>query len=215
MGIRFTCQECGHRLNVKDHLAGKRGICPKCQAKLDIPPLDAAPSPTAAPHQTPLESVTEVAGPDEEPVESVPVAKVIPQMADPIAEAPNATWYAVPPGSSTKFGPAQGDLFRQWIVEGRISRDTLIWREGWADWLVAGEVLPQLQPTVLPPRAQEAAPIEPSRPAWNPGEPVTPHHATSPAGKVVALPRSKRKTVIALVILVVALIPLLFIALRR
>jgi hypothetical protein len=36
MGIRFFCPN-GHKLNVKDHLAGKRGVCPKCGAKFAIP----------------------------------------------------------------------------------------------------------------------------------------------------------------------------------
>jgi hypothetical protein len=36
MGIRFSCPN-GHRLNVKEFLAGKRGICPQCGAKFVIP----------------------------------------------------------------------------------------------------------------------------------------------------------------------------------
>jgi len=36
MGIRFACPN-GHKLNVKEHLAGKRGICPNCGAKFVIP----------------------------------------------------------------------------------------------------------------------------------------------------------------------------------
>lgn len=36
MGIRVTCPN-GHKLHVKSHLAGKRGICPKCGASTPIP----------------------------------------------------------------------------------------------------------------------------------------------------------------------------------
>jgi hypothetical protein len=36
MGIRFSCPN-GHKLNVKDNLAGRRGICPACGAKFVIP----------------------------------------------------------------------------------------------------------------------------------------------------------------------------------
>lgn len=36
MGIRFFCPN-GHKLNVKSELAGKIGICPKCQARMTIP----------------------------------------------------------------------------------------------------------------------------------------------------------------------------------
>lgn len=36
MGIRFYCPN-GHKLNVKSFLAGQRGVCPRCNAKLVIP----------------------------------------------------------------------------------------------------------------------------------------------------------------------------------
>jgi hypothetical protein len=36
MGIRFSCPN-GHKLNVKAHLAGKRGVCPECGTRFDIP----------------------------------------------------------------------------------------------------------------------------------------------------------------------------------
>jgi hypothetical protein len=36
MGIRVFCPN-GHKLNVKSFLAGKRGVCPHCGAKFDIP----------------------------------------------------------------------------------------------------------------------------------------------------------------------------------
>ncbi|MEX1223298.1 MAG: GYF domain-containing protein [Pirellulales bacterium] len=36
MGIRFLCPN-GHKLHVKSFLAGKKGICPDCGAKVDIP----------------------------------------------------------------------------------------------------------------------------------------------------------------------------------
>jgi hypothetical protein len=38
MGIRFNCPN-GHKLNVKEFLAGKRGVCPQCGAKFIIPTL--------------------------------------------------------------------------------------------------------------------------------------------------------------------------------
>ncbi len=57
MGIRFTCPDCTKRLNVKAFLAGKRGICPHCGAKVEIPyqtqPEEAAAAPTAAPVASP------------------------------------------------------------------------------------------------------------------------------------------------------------------
>lgn len=46
MGIRFACPN-GHKLNVKEHLAGKRGICPDCGVKFIIP-MPQATSPAGA-----------------------------------------------------------------------------------------------------------------------------------------------------------------------
>ena len=36
MGIRFSCPN-GHKLHVKNFLAGKRGVCPECGVTVDIP----------------------------------------------------------------------------------------------------------------------------------------------------------------------------------
>jgi hypothetical protein len=62
---------------------------------------------------------------------------------DPIAEAPAAQWYVRPP-SGVQYGPARGDVMRKWIAEGRVSSDSLVWREGWADWKNAGQLFPHL-----------------------------------------------------------------------
>ena len=37
MGIRFLCEHCGKKLNIKDELAGKKGRCPKCNERIEIP----------------------------------------------------------------------------------------------------------------------------------------------------------------------------------
>ncbi|HND55851.1 MAG TPA: hypothetical protein PLV92_25720, partial [Pirellulaceae bacterium] len=36
MGIKFHCPN-GHKLNVKSFLAGRRGVCPHCGARMMIP----------------------------------------------------------------------------------------------------------------------------------------------------------------------------------
>jgi hypothetical protein len=53
-------------------------------------------------------------------------------------------WYVRPP-SGGQFGPASGDLMRTWLSEGRVSADSLVWREGWQDWQEAGKVFPKLR----------------------------------------------------------------------
>ncbi|MCA9267818.1 MAG: DUF4339 domain-containing protein, partial [Planctomycetales bacterium] len=63
--------------------------------------------------------------------------------SDPIDEAPNAVWYVRPP-SGGQYGPASGDIMRRWLTEGRVSADSLIWREGWPDWKTAAGEFRQL-----------------------------------------------------------------------
>lgn len=75
-----------------------------------------------------------------------------PGALDPIAENPLATWFVRPP-SGGQFGPARGEVMRKWLTEGRVTADSLVWREGWIDWLAATEVFPQLGKSVAPPGA--------------------------------------------------------------
>ncbi len=56
-----------------------------------------------------------------------------------IVEAPGATWYVRPP-SGGQFGPAPADIFEEWLNENRVTRDSLVWREGWPQWLIAADV---------------------------------------------------------------------------
>ena len=78
--------------------------------------------------------------------------------ADPIAEAPAASWYVRPP-SGIQYGPARGDVMRKWIAEGRVSSDSLVWREGWTDWKNAGQLFPNLASAGGPAVATPAAAI--------------------------------------------------------
>lgn len=196
MGIRFYCPTCHRRLNIKNFLAGKRGVCPHCGASVPIPtesvleegapkfnpsaptnPAEgnksavAEPSPYAFADETP-EKLT--ATPDVTPA-AVPVAKfqetpegqavvstvgtpapaVVKSCSAVIAENPAAVWY-VRPQSGGQYGPAKGDLFQRWVDEGRVSGDSLIWREDWQDWQsanatfieLAGERFPASTPPI-------------------------------------------------------------------
>ncbi len=237
MGIRFLCPN-GHKLNVKAFLAGRRGICPFCGSKFQIPtestlqlgqssPTDNSPvvadaptaslnsgaaafeqnleahvqqaeqaasdrSPDASPaawsgSTAPTESppvrpeqdgqpapigvadhetgspesiaVADSPHPAEEQPAAAPIAtdpSQTPSAADPLTETPNAMWYVRPP-SGGQFGPAQADMMRGWLTEGRVSPETLVWREGWADWQEAGSVFPELQSTSALPAAPPVA----------------------------------------------------------
>lgn len=162
---------------MKAFLAGKRGICPHCNARFRIPeesliakdapkirPADGAAPATAVPStaketETEADQPVSLPPPEEAAVQGAaepdqregnpPQSRATdpsppaPAVDDPIAEAPMAVWYVRPP-SGGQYGPAQGDVMRRWIDEGRVSADTLVWREGWAEWQLAGPLFPSL-----------------------------------------------------------------------
>ncbi|WP_164103835.1 GYF domain-containing protein [Candidatus Laterigemmans baculatus] len=99
---------------------------------------------------------------------------------DPLAD-PLAQWY-VRPASGGQYGPADGPTVRQWVGEQRLTAEALLWRDGWAEWRAAGEVLGEVlgdTPAVArsgPSVKTEPSPAiapggkdSPSRPAWTPG----------------------------------------------
>ena len=251
MGIRFYCPN-GHKLNVKAFLAGKRGICPHCDARFDIPfesviPENAPkirPSGTAvaaaegsdtpaggvvtaeSPSSSPTSPVTESLGQaaeaglafpggdsivPEEPVdepesigtaaqESSP-ASTDASSVDPIAEVPDAVWYVRPP-SGGQYGPARGDVMRGWIGEGRVSADSLVWREGWSDWKTAGPIFPTLENSV----PELVAAAEPAESSSMEGESISRSGASRTAK---ARPTGRRKSVAAIVFLGLVIVVLL------
>lgn len=80
--------------------------------------------------------------------ESQPAASVTAApsaVADAIGEAPHLQWYVMPPGAANQYGPAIGEEFRTWIAEGRVTADSLVWRQDWPDWKRADAVFSQLQ----------------------------------------------------------------------
>lgn len=56
MAIKFPCQECGKKIGVADHLAGRRGKCPQCGTIFTVPPTGAAlPPPPRVVRQDPTD----------------------------------------------------------------------------------------------------------------------------------------------------------------
>lgn len=171
MGIRFYCPN-GHKVNVKEFQAGLKGICPVCGSKMDIPLKSTRPSSREEKAAARGNASAEAASPGEEAasqevVQESPAAAPVPVSRasgafasapatfaespastaaaanDPFAQSGNVVWYVRPP-SGGQFGPATTDIMRNWLAEGRVSADSLVWREGWREWLEAGSVFPQL-----------------------------------------------------------------------
>lgn len=178
MGIRFYCPN-GHKVNVKEHQAGQRGLCPTCGVKIQIPWQSTRPSSKEEDAQ-PQGGATQAPPSPPEPAAPVAVAPALPQTfqtpaatpvaasaamsqpppppapvpaggpVDALTEAGDLVWYVRPPAGG-QFGPAAADIMRTWLAEGRVSADALVWREGWRDWREAGGVFPQLLPTQIVP----------------------------------------------------------------
>ena len=157
MGIRFSCPN-GHKLNVKSFQAGMRGVCPYCGAKFTIPTessqttsetTDEPEQTIDEPEQTLGEPETVVhpplkeSGPPEVRSQPAMTHRAKKSGADPLGEDPDTVWYVRPP-SGGQFGPAGADAMRTWLKEGRVTADSLVWREGWRDWAEAVTVFPKL-----------------------------------------------------------------------
>jgi hypothetical protein len=177
MGIKFHCSTCDKKLHVKAFLAGKRGICPHCGARIRIPQQSAQEAGRAsgndpngqravrrrarqrvASRQAATESDAELRDRRSGGVAAPPGM----EPTDPLDEAPTAVWYVRPP-SGGQYGPADGSMMRRWLGEGRVAREALVWREGWEGWEAACDVFPQLAAeAALPDGAETATADEPT-----------------------------------------------------
>lgn len=95
MGIRFSCPN-GHKLHVKEFLAGKRGVCPSCGAKFVIPsPTESQSATTPAvpsadvPDPTQRTSSPSVVIPVDPQTVSAVVASPVERATDPTAMRPD------------------------------------------------------------------------------------------------------------------------------
>jgi hypothetical protein len=147
MGIRLHCPN-GHKVHVKSFLAGRRGVCPHCGAKFDIPKAGADVSTDDAGADE-IAVVPSVESPAESPSPKSMAAGDIPAAgsASPAAastpQASGEIWYLRHPLHG-HFGPTNWETLRRWAAEERISAESLIWREGWPDWQPAAALLPSL-----------------------------------------------------------------------
>jgi len=153
MGIVAHCPN-GHRLKVKDHLAGKKGICPSCGARFRIP-LAAAPAAPAAPRAS-GQPVATVVSLDAARAATLPPALVLSETTPPpaaIAEAPAAAWCIAVPGGQPSEAMSGEELLRR-LTAGSMTGAELVWRSDWSDWRPVAAVFPGLIPDDFSPGAR-------------------------------------------------------------
>jgi hypothetical protein len=158
------------------------------------PPTYAAPQTYAAPAAVPL--------PPTPPAPPAPPAPPSAGPPDPLTEAPDSVWYVRPP-SGGQFGPAPSNVMRGWLQEGRISADSLVWREGWRDWQEAIGVFPQLRGDDMALLNAVIASPMPAMPAVGSPIAAAAHHRPTPRQ------RSKATQVGVVVLLAVVVLVLL------
>jgi hypothetical protein len=99
------------------------------------PTLAAAPAPQ--PSDAPIAPLTASPPPVAQPIAN-PVTPAAQPMAPPSGEP--LVWY-IRPAAGGQFGPATEEVFRQWVVDGRVAADSWVWRTGWPDWKGGVEAL--------------------------------------------------------------------------
>jgi GYF domain 2 len=93
-----------------------------------------------------------------------PVAARAAIVVNPASE--NAGVWYLRTADGEQLGPATEPQLSDWIAAGRVTADALIWRDGWPEWKLAGEVADRLPAPLVappePPAVANAADIEPS-----------------------------------------------------
>ena len=137
-----------------------------------------------------------------------------------------ASWYVRPP-SGGQYGPANTEIFAQWIGEGRVAATSLVWRDGWPQWRSATDAFPDLSDR-LPGVTEEsiASPVTARRSQNDDPKKSAASHQSSPENHLLSgehhFGQQKRKrslrrvaSIIALAVIAIALIgTLLFITNR-
>ena len=165
MGIVSHCPN-GHRVKVKDHLAGKKGICPSCGERFRIPQSNGTPAVNSQNHAPSGLPIADVVSLDPTPAASLPpalllagedIAKAGGRITIPpaIAEAFTASWCIAVPGGQPSASMS-GSALLEWLTSGTVTGGELVWRSDWSDWRPVAEVFPDH----VPPAFSQP------RPAW-------------------------------------------------
>jgi hypothetical protein len=144
MGIRFRCPICDKKIHVKDFLAGKRGICPKCDAGVDIPLVSQLPPSLNKKSRkrsgvTTVRDVPAVASSTPSPTHGRLIGTTEYPTVDPLIEFPKRPWFVATP-DGRDLGPLAASEVREMIDVGDIVAETSVRRDDWPIPLVAAAV---------------------------------------------------------------------------
>ena len=183
MGIVAFCPG-GHRVKVKDHLAGRKGICPTCGSRFRIPVAAAATRPAGSfspaaglplaavvsldgtlaatlPRAIALSAAMSI-GPERDPAadSDQPSDAEVVVDADPQIPVPGviaeamAATWCTAVPGGNASPPMPAAALLDWLTSGRVTGRELVWRSDWSDWRPVGEVFPEHAPSQRPPLAR-------------------------------------------------------------
>jgi hypothetical protein len=172
MGIVSFCPR-GHRVKVKDHLAGKKGVCPICGDRFRIP-LASAAAPASAPAEStlpeakivsldaavaarlpqvrPLNPAANAAcgatATPERPARGEPVEEEIELVVEEPRRHPAIAErpdlaWCIAVPGGTASEPMSADALQAWLDSGLPTGDELVWRADWAEWRPSAAVFPE------------------------------------------------------------------------
>lgn len=156
MGIRFLCTSCRKKIHVKDFLAGKRGICPKCGAGVDIPLVSQLPPKIK--RSAPRRDAAEETERDRRPTVRAESLEVVPRVAvgrllgtsehptgSLLTEAPRRRWNLRTLQEAETL-VVDGVELRAMHERGDIPRGAELRRDDWLEWVGIDDVWPQRLP---------------------------------------------------------------------
>ena len=172
MGIVSFCPQ-GHRIKVKDRLAGKTGVCPTCGARFRIPLASVEP-PAAGGGAAPLTEAKIMSldatiaarlprvlllNREPEPVRPGAIGHMNDAPCKPaedevelvVEEIRRHPMIAERPDlawclavpGGTASEPRPADAIQAWLDAGRATGDELVWRADWYDWRPIAGVFPE------------------------------------------------------------------------
>ena len=179
MGIVASCPN-GHRIKVKDELAGKKGICPTCHAKFRIPvkPVGTEPQPAAGgglptarvvsldplyaaslATAHPIEEADTVGASASAEMEAanpqpdfvlVSEAEPDPTPAHAVLDERPDLAWCVAVRGGAPSAPLAVAALRAWLDSGAATADHVVWRADWPEWRPLAEVFPDALPARSP-----------------------------------------------------------------
>jgi len=171
MSIVAFCPQ-GHRVKVKNTLAGRKGVCPECHTRFRLP-LESCTIPIArllsldatwaaalaravilpADHAFQKQAVRRVdhrplsrpAAPADHEPPAAPAPCQDAGLHPMLAAQPEAVWYIATPGGQPSPPHTVAEM-HAWLAAGLATGVELVWRSDWADWVSIRLVFPEHAP---------------------------------------------------------------------